>query len=76
MKDIASKMRSLYGTFSKGHQSLAEFILNNPQESAFLSISELSNRTGISAPTITRFVHKLGFNGYAAFQREIGRAHV
>ena len=74
MKDVASKIRGLYDTFSKGHQSLAEFILNNPQESAFLSISALSDRTGISAPTITRFVHKLGFDGYATFQRELYEA--
>lgn len=35
------------------------------------SIQKLAERTAISAPTITRFVHKLGCRGFQEFQRNL-----
>lgn len=68
MKDVLSLIRENYPNFTKRHQILADFILNNPQESAFLSINELSKKTGISPATITRFAQALGVKGYPEFQ--------
>ena len=55
--------------FSKSHRRLADFILENLHEVAFLSINELSQRTGISPATITRFARRLDFQGYPDLQR-------
>ena len=38
---------------------------------ALLTIQELADRIGVSAPSITRFVSKIGFSGYQEFQREL-----
>ena len=46
-----------------------DFILENLHEVAFLSINELSQRTGISPATITRFARRLDFQGYPDLQR-------
>lgn len=68
-KDIFSIIRENYSSLTKRHQILADFIMNNPQESAFLSINALSEKTSISPATITRFVQTLGLKGYAEFQK-------
>jgi len=70
-KDIVSQIREKYDSFSKSHRKLADYILDNPGDVAFLSINELSQTTGISPATITRFAHKLEFQGYNEFQRGI-----
>lgn len=68
-KDVITLIREKYSNLSKLHQNLAEFIMNNPQDSAFLSINALSQKTNISPATITRFVRAIGYSGYSDFQR-------
>ena len=68
-KDVVSQIRENYDSFSKSHRKLADYILDNPGDVAFLSINELSQVTGISPATITRFAYKLEFQGYNEFQR-------
>lgn len=68
-KDVVTQIRARYDSFSKSHRKLADFILENPHEVAFLSINELSQRTGISPATITRFARRLDFQGYPDLQR-------
>ena len=70
-KNLIDQIRESYPTLSKGHQKLADYIINNPKEGAFLSINDLSRETGISAATITRFVRVMGCSGYQEFQREV-----
>lgn len=71
VKDVIALIREKYSTLSKSHQALAGFIMNNPQDSAFLSINALSQKTDISPATITRFVRAIGFSGYPEFQRSL-----
>ncbi len=68
-KDVVTQIRTHYDSFSKSHRRLADFILENLYEVAFLSINELSQRTGISPATITRFARRLDFQGYPDLQR-------
>lgn len=44
-------------------------ILSHPQEAALLSITELAERLYINPSSLTRLVKKLGFSGFADFQR-------
>jgi DNA-binding MurR/RpiR family transcriptional regulator len=37
------------------------------------TVTELANRAGVSGPTVTRFVSRLGFAGYREFQRTLRR---
>lgn len=68
-KDVVNQIRENYDSFSKSHRRLADYILDNPGDVAFLSINELSRVTGISPATITRFARRLEFQGYNEFQR-------
>lgn len=70
-RDVVSQIRENYTSLSKSHRRLADYILSNPDEVAFQSINELSQATGTSPATITRFVYKLEYQGYNEFQRGI-----
>ena len=70
-KDVILQIRENYGSFSKSHRKLADFILENPGEVAFLTINELGQRIGVSPATITRFSHRLEVQGYSEFQRAL-----
>lgn len=70
-RDVFSLIREKYDTFSKSHRRLADYIMNSPGEVAFQSINQFSQDAGISPATITRFVYKLGFQGYSEFQRSM-----
>lgn len=66
-KDVVTQIRTHYDSFSKSHRRLADFILENLHEVAFLSINELSQRTGISPATITRFARGWIFRAIRTF---------
>lgn len=50
---------------------VANAILADYPFAGLVSIVELAAHTHVSAPSITRFVHKLGCAGYQEFQREL-----
>ena len=54
-----------------GDKTLAALgsILAHPKDAALLSITELAQRLNINASSLTRLVKKLGFTGFADFQR-------
>ncbi len=72
-KDVILQIRENYGSFSKSHRKLADYILQNPGEVAFLTINELGHKLGVSPATITRFSRRLEFQGYSEFQRALYR---
>ncbi len=69
--DVILQIREHYNSFSKNHRKLADYILENPGEVAFLSINQLSQDVCVSPATITRFVRLLKFQGYPEFQRSL-----
>jgi DNA-binding MurR/RpiR family transcriptional regulator len=68
--------------FTPRHRAFAEYVLHNPENLAFLSITEIAVQAGVSQATIVRFCNVLGYDGYAhlvkearqAIQSEIGSA--
>lgn len=50
---------------------IAEAVLSDPTLLAFGTVSDLAGRVGTSRPSIVRFAHKLGFDGYAQLQRHV-----
>ncbi|MCK6628800.1 MAG: MurR/RpiR family transcriptional regulator [Anaerolineae bacterium] len=49
-------------------QKVAEFILNSPQETINLTITELASRAGVSEASISRFARSLGYSGFHALK--------
>ena len=50
---------------------IAEVVLAEPTLLAFGTVSELADRVGTSRPSIVRFAHKLGFDGYTRLQSHV-----
>ena len=59
------------GTLTASERRIANTILADYPFSALVSIKQLADHTRVSAPSITRFVHKLGCAGYLEFQRAL-----
>ncbi|MEU7071220.1 MurR/RpiR family transcriptional regulator [Streptomyces narbonensis] len=53
---------------SPGQRRIAQYLLDHLTEAAFLSITELAERVGVSQPSVTRFAASLGFSGYPALR--------
>lgn len=49
-------------------QKVAQFILNSPQETINLTITELGSRVGVSEASIVRFAQSLGYSGFHALK--------
>lgn len=56
---------------TSAERKLAQAVLADYPFNALQTVVDLAARTGVSPPTITRFVAKLGFAGYAEFQRHL-----
>ncbi|MGY3387485.1 DNA-binding MurR/RpiR family transcriptional regulator [Bradyrhizobium sp. USDA 3311] len=52
-------------------RKIGDAVLADYPFGALQTIQELAERTGVSAPSITRFVSKIGFAGYQEFQRHL-----
>lgn len=61
---ISNALPKLKGTTQK----VAEFILNSPQETINLTITELATRVGVSEASIVRFAQSLGYSGFHALK--------
>jgi RpiR family transcriptional regulator, carbohydrate utilization regulator len=49
-------------------RKVAEYILNSPQETINLTITELGTRVGVSEASIVRFAQSLGYSGFHALK--------
>ncbi len=49
-------------------QKVAQFILNSPQETINLTITELGSQVGVSEASIVRFAQSLGYSGFHALK--------
>ncbi|WP_312528183.1 MurR/RpiR family transcriptional regulator [Paracoccus sp. (in: a-proteobacteria)] len=58
---------------SKLDARIAKLVLENVDQTVQSSISDLAERVGVSAPTITRFCRRIGCNSYADFKVQLAR---
>ncbi|MER8097791.1 MurR/RpiR family transcriptional regulator [Streptomyces goshikiensis] len=64
------RVRALFDghRLSPGQRRIAQYLIDHLTEAAFLSITELAERVGVSQPSVTRFATSLGFSGYPALR--------
>ncbi|MGW2560336.1 MurR/RpiR family transcriptional regulator [Streptomyces sp. NPDC001514] len=69
----ADKVRALFGghRLSPGQRRIAQYITDHLTEAAFLSITDLADRVGVSQPSVTRFASSLGFSGFPALREAL-----
>ncbi len=70
---VMDMVRSAYLSLRPSERKVADFILENPQKISSLSIVQLSGFSGVSQPTVIRFVRALGFTGFREFRHALIR---
>ncbi|WP_161292883.1 MurR/RpiR family transcriptional regulator [Streptomyces sp. SID486] len=68
-----SRLRELFDgpRLSPGQRRIAQYLIEHITEAAFLSITELADRVGVSQPSVTRFAAAVGFSGYPALRERL-----
>ncbi|MET8102409.1 MurR/RpiR family transcriptional regulator [Streptomyces sp. NPDC005236] len=73
--DVAptSQLRELFDgpRLSPGQRRIAHYLIEHITEAAFLSITDLAERVGVSQPSVTRFAAAVGFSGYPALRESL-----
>lgn len=68
---LLNQIEERYDSLSKQHRKIADYIIANYVDVAFMGIIELSNRSGVSTATITRFVKQFGYKSFSEFQKAL-----
>jgi len=72
--DLANRIAKVYPSLSNGHRKAADFVLQNPLDSATMTIEGLAEKSGASTATVTRFVRALGYGNYGEFRTALSDA--
>ncbi|MBN1259700.1 MAG: MurR/RpiR family transcriptional regulator [Anaerolineae bacterium] len=67
------RIQKYYDNLTPGFRRLADFILNETLDVAFLTATELSRRVNVDPATVVRFSQEIGYSGYRELSREIKR---
>lgn len=68
---VADLVQAALPDLTGAELKVARRLLNHEPTVGLRSLAELAEVAGVSGPTVTRFVKKLGFDDYAAFQRTL-----
>jgi len=69
--NIINIITARYEKLSKGHKTIARFVLENYDKAAYMNVEQLSTVTGVSEATVVRFSAELGYEKYQKFQRAV-----
>jgi DNA-binding MurR/RpiR family transcriptional regulator len=64
-------MQEKYDDLTPSFRKLADFILQNQLDAAFMTATQLANRLGVDAATVVRFAQELGYTGFRELSKEI-----
>lgn len=68
---IATTLRKMRSSLSKSELKVAAALLSNYPVAGLVNISSLARKAGVSDPTVTRLVTKLGFDGFGSFKASL-----
>lgn len=69
LKELTAEITRLQGTLPKRLQQCADYILQNPNEIAFATVAEISERANVQPSAVMRFCQVVGFGGYSEMQK-------
>lgn len=70
-RPIAAELRSSIGRFPPSERRAAQTLLSNYPLAGLEPLADFASRAGVSAPSVLRFIARLGFSSYADFQRRL-----
>ncbi len=75
-KALNKKILAVFQKLPTNQQKVANYILQQPNELAFVTTDSLAQRLKVSKPTIVRTARSLGYDGFTDLQQEcIGALH-
>lgn len=69
--NCTQNIRYAYGRFRKSERQVADYVLENVEEVAELTIRQLEEKCGVSQPSIMRFAKAAGYESYQAFKNHL-----
>ncbi|MDA8227443.1 MAG: MurR/RpiR family transcriptional regulator [Desulfitobacterium hafniense] len=69
--NVLQQLEKQIPTLTDSQRKVADYILKNTVEVAFLTIDQLSGVVGTSTSTIMRLAFSMGYSGYANFQKDL-----
>ncbi len=69
--DILKRLSIAYDSLSKHHKIIADFIMENLDKAAYMTINVLSQYTQTSVATVLRLTYLLGYEGYPEFRQAL-----
>lgn len=68
---LPERIRRAHGRLGPSQQLLAKFVLDRPNEVAFLTSTRLGEQAGVSEATVVRFAMRLGYPGFPEMQQAV-----
>ena len=69
MENPILKLKNKISELTETQRRVADYILKNPVDVAFLTVDQLAGIVGTSTTTIMRLTFSLSYSGYAEFQK-------
>ncbi len=66
--ELVAVLKKRHDQLSRRLQDVAQYLLNNPENGAMLTIAEIGKSAGVPPSAITRFTKELGFERFADLQ--------
>lgn len=66
--DFLVKMRTAYNQFTRAEKKVADYILQNPKEVLFMSITDLAEACHVGDTSVFRFCKSMELKGYQEFK--------
>lgn len=70
-ENFRNRVEPVYGSLSKGHKKIADFIMNNYEKASFMTAAKLGKTVGVSESTVVRFATSIGYDGYPELQKNL-----
>ncbi len=72
--NLLARLKDAQGGLSKAERKIAEFVLDDPEASIRVSITQLALSVGVSEPTINRFSRSMGCTGFPDFKLRLAQS--
>lgn len=73
-RDVIEALCTSYDNLSKTDQKIAAFILDNRNNVPHMAMREIAQQCGISSPTISRFIKRLGYADFNDLRLNLARS--
>jgi len=72
--DVIEEMRRRYNLLTQSQKRIADFVVEQSNAVAFLTVDQMALRLGVNASTVVRFCYRLGLSGFPDLQDRLRTA--